>query len=51
MQMIRKIMFTHFAKSWRLSFTEMHGENVVGVSCFVQQTYANIVWTLLTYVW
>ena len=44
-KMIRKNNFTHFAKSWRLSFTEMHGEKVVGVSCFVQQTHTNIVWT------
>ena len=44
--MIRTNIFTHFAMSWRLSFTEMHGEKVGGVSCFVQQTHTNIVWTL-----
>ena len=43
LQMIRNNIFTHFAKSCRLSFTEMHGETVNGVSCFVQQMYTNIV--------
>ena len=43
LQMIRKNIFTHFAKSWCLSFTEMHVEKAGGVSCFVQQTHTNIV--------
>ena len=32
--MISNNIFTHFAKSWRLSFTEMHGEKVGGVRFF-----------------
>ena len=36
LQMIRYNILNHFAKSWRLSFTEMHGEKVDWVSCFVQ---------------
>ena len=38
-------ILTHFAESWHLSFTEMHGEKGGGVSCFVQSTHTNIVWT------
>ena len=44
-------LFIHFAESWNLSFTEMHGEKVGGVNCFVQQTHTNIVLTLLTHFW
>ena len=44
--MIRNNIFTHFAKSWRFHFTEMHGEKVGGVSCFVQHTHTIIVGTL-----
>ena len=40
--MIRHYIFTHFAKSWRLSFTEMHGEKVGGGKLFP----SNIVWAL-----
>ena len=47
--MIRNNIFTHFAKSWRLNFTEMYGEKVGGLSSFVQQTHTNIVWTLNTF--
>ena len=43
LQMIRNNIFTHFAKSWRLSLTEMHDEKVGGVICFVQPTQTNIV--------
>ena len=32
--MIRKNIFTHFAKSRGLSFTEKHGEKMGGVSFF-----------------
>ena len=46
LQMIRSNIFTHFAESLRLSFNEMHGEKVGGVSCFVQQAHTNIVRTL-----
>ena len=42
-KMICKNVFTHFAESLSLSFTEMHGKTVGGVSCFVQQTHTNIV--------
>ena len=43
LQMIRNNIFAHFAETWHLSFTEMHGEKEGGVSCFVQQTHTNIV--------
>ena len=42
LQRICNNIFTHFAESWHLSFTEMHGEKVGGVSCFVLQTHTNI---------
>ena len=42
-KMICNNIFLHFAKSLLLSFIEMHGETVGGVSCFVQQTHTNIV--------
>ena len=43
LQRTRNNFFTHFAESWHLIFAEMHGVKVGGVSCFVQQTYTNIV--------
>ena len=46
LQRIRNNLFIHFAESLHLSFIEMHGEKVGGVSCFVQQTHTNIVLTL-----
>ena len=50
-QIIRNNIFIHFAKSWRLSFSEMHAKKVGGVSWFVQQTHTNIVWALWTHFW
>ena len=41
-----KLLVTVFSpalQSHDLSFTEMHGETVGGVSCFVQQMHTNIV--------
>ena len=43
LQIIRNKIFNHFAKLRSLIFTQMQGENVDGVSCFVQQKHTKIV--------